>query len=150
MHLDLEVRNRHVDKGIARLCLERELRRRSRLNGDRAAHTVEARRHVRRLHGELSGGMQRHTFSVTLHSAGQFTVKATDVPSGFYGVSGTITVQPGPPAKLAFQTQSGDTFVDVTIADFKVEVHDADDNLVDSSNAEVKIAVGNNPTGVAV
>src|SRR5207248_10563479 len=91
-----------------------------------------------------------HTFSVTLHSAGQWTVKATDVPSSFYGVSGTITVQPGPPAKLAFQTQPGDTFVDVAIPDFKVEVHDADDNLVDSSNASIKIAFGNNPTGLAV
>ncbi|HTH74594.1 MAG TPA: S8 family serine peptidase [Trinickia sp.] len=91
-------------------------------------------------------------FSVNLHSAGQWTVKATDVASHFFGVSGTITVQPGPPAKLAFRTQPGNTFVGVAIPNFSVEVRDADDNLVDNDNGNlpISVALGTNPTGVAV
>jgi hypothetical protein len=91
-------------------------------------------------------------FSVNLHSAGQWTVKATDTASNFYGVSGTITVQPGPPAKLAFRTQPGNTFVGVAIPDFQVAVLDADDNLVDNDNGNlpITVALGTNPTGVAV
>jgi len=91
-------------------------------------------------------------FSVNLHSAGQWTVKATDTTSHFYGVSGTITVQPGPPAKLAFQTQPGNTFVGIAIPNFKVAVLDADDNLVDNDNGNlpITVAVDANPTGVAV
>ena len=91
-------------------------------------------------------------FSVTLHSAGQWTVKATDVVSHFFGVSGTITVQPGPPAKLAFLTQPGNTFVGVAIPDFSVEVLDADDNLVDNDNGNlpISLALSANPTGVAM
>ena len=91
-----------------------------------------------------------HTFSVTLRKAGQWTVKTTDVGALFSGTSGTITVQPGPPAKLAFLTQPGNTFVDVAIPDFDVAVQDADDNVVDSSGAAITMAIGNNPTGVAV
>jgi hypothetical protein len=91
-----------------------------------------------------------HTFSATLHSAGQWTVKATDVPLSFYGVSGTITVQPGPLAKLAFQIQPGNTFVGVAIPDFEIAVEDADDNVVTNSGVGVTIALGNNPTGAAV
>src|SRR6185437_8485205 len=91
-----------------------------------------------------------HTFSVTLHKAGQWTVNATDNGvSSITGTSGTITVQPGPPAKLAFQTQPGNTFVGVAIPDFEVGVEDADDNVVTNSGAGVTIALGNNPTGAA-
>ena len=89
---------------------------------------------------------------MNLHSAGQWTVKATDTASHFFGISGTITVQPGPPAKLAFQTQPGNTFVGVAIPNFMVEVLDADDNLVDNDNGNLPISIGlgANPTGVAV
>ena len=91
-----------------------------------------------------------HTFSVTLRKAGQWTVKTTDTGALFSGTSGTIAVQPGPPAKLAFLTQPGNTFVGVAIPDFDVAVQDADDNVVDSSGAAITMAIGNNPTGVAV
>jgi MBG domain/MBG domain (YGX type) len=91
-----------------------------------------------------------HTFSVTLHSAGQWTVKATDVGAGFYGISGTITVQPGAPAKLAFQTQPGNTVVGGAVADFTVAVRDADDNVVTSSSAAIAVAIGNNPAGAVL
>ena len=86
-----------------------------------------------------------HTFDVTLHKAGQWTVTATDVPGGFSGVSGSITVQAGAAAKLAFRTQPASTVVGVAIADFVVEVQDADGNLVSGSTATIGIALGNNP-----
>jgi hypothetical protein len=92
-----------------------------------------------------------HVFSATLRKAGQWTVKATDTGVLLVtGTSGTIAVQPGPPAKLLFKTQPASTYVGVPIPDFDVAVEDADDNVVDSSSAAITIATGNNPTGVAV
>jgi hypothetical protein len=92
-----------------------------------------------------------HTFGVTLRKAGQWTVQATDInASAITGISGTISVQPGPPAKLAFQKQPGGTVVAVAIPDFEVAIEDADDNVVDSSNAAITIAIGNNPRGAVL
>jgi hypothetical protein len=92
-----------------------------------------------------------HTFSVTLHSAGQWTVTATDVPSpSVFGVSGTITVQAGPAAKLTFKTQPTNTLVGVAIADFAVEVQDADGNPVTTSSAAIGIVLGNNPNSAVL
>src|SRR5439155_13828242 len=87
-----------------------------------------------------------HTFSVTLHKAGQWTVTATDISSPISGTSGTITLQPGKAARVVFQTQPANTVVDVAIPDFGIEVQDADGNLVGSSSAAITIAIGNDPT----
>ena len=91
------------------------------------------------------------TFSVTLHSAGQWTVTATEVSSpSFSGVSGTITVQAGAAAKLAFKIQPANTVVGAAIPDFTVEVQDADGNPVTTSSAAITIALGNNPNGAVL
>ena len=87
-----------------------------------------------------------HTFSVTLKTAGAQIVTADD--SVHMADSGSILVNAGTAASLAFQTQPTDTAPGQPITPaVTVEVQDDFGNVVTTSTASITLAIGTNPGG---
>jgi hypothetical protein len=86
---------------------------------------------------------------VTLFTAGNQTVTATDVDTGLLTGSNTITVSPAAADHLVFLQPPTDTAAGQTISPaVMVAVVDQFGNVVTGDNSDtVTLAIGNNPSG---
>ncbi len=79
---------------------------------------------------------------------GTAEIQATTTIGGLTGLSGTITVTPGPAAQLAFVQQPTDGASGTAISPaVTVHIRDAGGNLVTTSTQTVTVALGANPGG---
>jgi hypothetical protein len=90
-----------------------------------------------------------HTFTVTLDTAGNESVTATDTIASAITGSATVSVSPASASKLAFGQQPTTTVVNKTITPaVTVRELDAFGNLETGDNsAQVSLAIGSNPAG---
>jgi hypothetical protein len=90
-----------------------------------------------------------HTFSVTLKTAGNDTITATDTVDGSITGSTSVTVNPAAAAQLVFGQQPTNAAPNAVITPaVTVRVLDAYGNLVTSANTDaVTLTLGNNPGG---
>jgi hypothetical protein len=90
-----------------------------------------------------------HTFTVTLYTAGNQTVTATDTGNSTIINSTTVAVSPATATKLVFGQQPTTTLVGATITPaVTVQALDAYGNLVTTDNTDtVSLAIGTNPAG---
>jgi hypothetical protein len=92
----------------------------------------------------------QHTFpaGVTLKTAGNRTVTATDTVTGSITGSGTVTVTPAAADHLVFLQQPTDTAAGQMISPVVVEVVDAFGNVETSDNSDtITLSIGTNPSG---
>jgi hypothetical protein len=94
----------------------------------------------------------RHTFSVTLFTAGSQSITATDFVSDDSGTQSDIIVQPAAPDHLLFSVQPSNTIAGSLFNPaVEVGVFDKYANLETlDNNDQVETAFGNNPTGASL
>jgi hypothetical protein len=91
-----------------------------------------------------------HTFSggVTLKTAGNQSVTATDTSTGSITASATVSVNPAAADHLLFLQQPTDTAAGQTLGPVMVEVVDAFGNVETSDNSDtIRLSIGTNPSG---
>jgi hypothetical protein len=99
-----------------------------------------------------AGDNGSHTFSVTLKTAGAQTVTVTDLSNSSINGTGSETVSPSTPTKLAFGQQPVNSSVNGVISPaVTVDVLDTYGNLETNDNTDaVTIKLGSNPAGGAL
>src|SRR5262249_29383989 len=97
-----------------------------------------------------SGDAGVHTFTsgVTLKTAGNQTVTATDTVTGSITGSAAVTVNPAAADHLVFLQQPTDTSAGQTISPVVVEAGDQFGNVETSNNSDtITLSLGTNPSG---
>jgi len=83
--------------------------------------------------------------NVTISNVGDFTITATETAGAPNGTSNSFTVDPGPPTQLAISVEpTNTTSTEVISPAIKVQVHDAQGNLVPTATDSITLAINNN------
>ena len=84
--------------------------------------------------------------NVTISNTGSFTITATETAGTPNGTSNSFTVDPGPPTQLAISVEpTNTTSTEIISSAIKVQVHDAQGNLVPTATDNITLAINNNP-----
>ena len=92
--------------------------------------------------GTTSGNGEASFSGLEIHTVGPYTITAQDTSTttATDATSG-ITITPGPPHHLGFETQPSDQYSEIPIAAFTVKVFDTYGNLVDDDPEDINVTL---------